>query len=132
MNIATLAKDLGHQIPTHLLDEDIPVLTGPQAQGDVLIVPSRPGADKGDPIPLEGAVVIKGEAGGNTHALFGKGFWRPVPAQRGSVTLGVLTVPEGEVVHLHHPEHGYNAFGPGTYTFKGQREQAQEIRRVAD
>lgn len=132
MNMTQLATELGHEIPTHLLDAEIPVLTTCQVQGDVIAVPAKPGADKGNEIPREGVVVVRGENGGNTHALFGNGFWREVKAQRGSLTLGVLTVEAGEVVHLHHPEHGYNAFGPGTYTFKRQREQADEIRIVAD
>ena len=132
MNMTQLATDLGHDIPTHLLDAEIPVLTTVQVQGDVIAVPTRPGADMGQPIPAEGVVVVRGENGGNTHALFGNGYWRDAVAQRGSLVLGVLTVVEGEVVHLHHPEHGYNAFGSGTYTFKRQREQADEIRMVAD
>ncbi len=132
MNMTTLATDLGHEIPSHLLDAEIPVLTTAQVQGDVIAVPSKPGADKGREIPSEGVVVVRGENGGNTHALFGKGYWREVTPQRGALTLGVLTVETGEVVHLHHPEHGYNAFGPGTYTFKRQREQAEEIRLVQD
>jgi hypothetical protein len=131
MNMTTLATDLGHEIPTHLLDAEIPVLNVAQVQGDVIAIPSKPGADKGQPIKTEGTVVVRGENGGNTHALFGDGFWREVTAQRGSLTLGVLTVEEGPV-YLHHPEHGYNAFGTGTYTFKRQREQADEIRIVQD
>jgi hypothetical protein len=45
----------------------------------------------------------------------------------------VLDVPEGAVAYLiHTDEHGANGIGPGTYRLTGKREQADEIRRVAD
>ena len=40
---------------------------------------------------------------------------------------------DGSVAHLiHTDEHGCNAVGPGVYVLHGKREQAEEIRRVAD
>jgi hypothetical protein len=46
--------------------------------------------------------------------------------------VGVFTVTEGATAYLAHPEHGYMGIAPGTYTVRRQREQADEIRQVAD
>jgi hypothetical protein len=124
-------------VPDELIaDLEVPVLTGVQRQGDVLIVPTKPSArPQGSPVPAEGVAVVQGEATGNTHLLMvdrGSGvLWHPVAD--GGVLLGTLYVPEGAVAHLiHTDEHGVNAAGPGTYRLTGKREQADEIRRVAD
>ena len=77
-----------------------------------------------------GIPVVRGEAGGNTHALVGTGFWRATP--QAELQLGELTVPEGGVAYLAHPEHGYLGIAAGTYSVCRQREQADEIRMVAD
>lgn len=109
-------------------DELVPVLTGLQAQGDVIVVPTRPSAKPGDIIPAEGVPVVRGESGGNTHLLLGECSWAPATAR--GVDLGVVTVPE--VAWLAHPEHGYLGLGPGAYVIRRQREQAEKIRLVAD
>jgi hypothetical protein len=45
----------------------------------------------------------------------------------------VLDVAKGATAYLiHTDEHGANGIGPGTYRLTGKREQADEIRRVAD
>jgi hypothetical protein len=36
------------------------------------------------------------------------------------------------VAYLTHPEHGFNAIGTGSYVINRQREQADEIRIIAD
>lgn len=116
----------------HLEDVEIPVLTGMQRQGDLLIIPQRKGNVAGlVPVPAEGVPVVRGENGGNTHTLFADGvvFYAPNP-QRGQ-RLGTLVVEKG-VAYLGHPEHGYNAIGVGSYTISRQREQADEIRLIAD
>ena len=43
-----------------------------------------------------------------------------------------LTVPDGEVAYLAHPEHGYSGIGPGTYELRRQREQADQLRMIQD
>lgn len=114
---------------------DVPVITAaPQAQGD-LIVTYRPAADPATtPLPAAGAVVVRAESStGNTHTLHsweGVCYWDERPT---GVVLGVLTVPEGATAYLvHTEEHGANGIGPGTYQIRRQREQADEIRIVAD
>lgn len=131
--LTTLAQQFGGTFDHLIADEEIPVLTGLQRQGDVLIVPSRAGQVAGlADVPREGIPVVKGENGGNTHLLVADGHAQYAPnAQRG-LRLGTLVVPEGAVAYLTHPEHGFNAIGAGTYVINRQREQADEIRVIAD
>lgn len=120
------------EIPAHLLaDAEVPVATGLQIQGDVAVVPTRPAVEVGELVPAEGVAVVRGEAGGNTHLLVGTDIrWRPVIG--GGLEYGVVTVPDGGEAFLLHPEHGATGIGGGCYVLSGQREQADEIRRVAD
>lgn len=146
MNTATLtfAEVLGaHDITVAdeaLADIEVPVLAGPQRQGDVLIVPRGPLGDAErasfTDVPPEGVTVVFGEATGNTHLLTaadGTVRWLPAVQSRGSVLLGVVEVTEDATAYLiHTDEHGANGIAPGAYTLHGKREQAEEIRRVAD
>ncbi len=122
-------------IPAHLVAQaEVPVLTGLQLQGDLAVIPTRPSAKPGVPVPAGGVQVVAGEATGNTHwldAATGPVFW--APATSGRQDLGVVTVPEGSVAVLTHTdEHGANAVGPGCYLVRRQREMADEVRLVAD
>lgn len=134
MNTLTdLQKRFGTETLEHLDDVEVPVLSGPQRQGDVMVVPSRPGKVEGlVKVPREGIAVVRGENGGNTHLLVGEGevFFSPSKA-RGQI-LGTLVVEKGSTAYLTHPEHGFNGIMAGSYTIKRQREQAEEIRLIAD
>lgn len=136
----TLAEAISHydvDVLDHLDRQiEIPVLTGqPQRQGDVLFWPAK-GRSASTVVPREGFPVVRGENGGNTHLLLegfgGPVFFDPAPARTGSLSLGTLEVPDGSTAYLAHPEHGYMGFGPGVYAVSRQREQADEIRMVAD
>lgn len=121
------------EIPEHLVaDAVIPILDGPQRQGDLIILPTRPGAGESVPVPAEGVPVIRGENGGNTHLLVADGdvSWQATPGA--DANLGVFTVAKNAIAYLLHPEHGGQAFAPGSYRIRRQREQADEIRLVAD
>lgn len=123
------------EIAAHLeAQAAIPVLTGLQVQGDVAIIPTGPSAKKGSLVPAEGVAVVRGESGGNTHLLVAEGpvSWAPVVGNPTLLDLGVVTVPQGATAFLLHPEHGANAMGPGNYILRRQREQADELRVVAD
>jgi len=127
----TLAETYGVEVPSHLEAEaEVPLLTGMQRQGDVIVVPIH--TDQvGDLVPAGGVPVVRGEAGGNTHLLVAACDvrWAPVVDV---LMLGVLTVADGAEAYLAHPEHGYMGIGPGCYRVSRQREQADEIRTVAD
>jgi len=123
-----------------LADIEVPVLTGPQRQGDVFIAP-RPRLGTAERsgymlVPPEGIAVVQGEATGNTHLLTaadGIVLWSAAPPSTSDMTLGVCHVDDGAVAYLiHTDEHGANGMGPGTYVLTGKREQAAEIQRVAD
>jgi hypothetical protein len=136
---------IGATIPEHLVaDAEVPILTGVQAQGDLIIVPAgEAGMDLFDvgpvkmvAVPDSGVQVVVGEATGNTHWLH-RGFespdvmWARVTSD--PLVIGVVGVPEGQSAELiHTDEHGANAMGPGVYVIRGKREQADEIRMVAD
>jgi hypothetical protein len=141
---------IGVSVPAHLAaDADVPVLTGPQAQGDLMVIPERPehvAELDWQPVPDEGIQVERGEATGNTHWLH-RGFDSPHVrwAGRGhtdDLTLGYLHVPPGQSAQLiHTDEHGANGIGPGVYRINRKREQvpafeprhaARQTRLVAD
>lgn len=115
----------------------VPVCDGVVRQGDVIVVPSALTAEAEvltKPIPAAGFPVVRGEAGGNTHLLLGDGpvFYTAAQERFGSLLLGTVTVPDGSTAYLAHPEHGYVGIAPGSYVVRRQREQADEIRVVAD
>lgn len=129
-----------HQIKTdgiEHLDLAVPVVTGPQAQGDVLIVPVDARTHQGEPVPVNGVAVVRGETeGGNAHILHmfdGECFWAPAPDAADGLVQGWLTVPEGSSATLIHTcEHNVIGIGPGIYEFKRQREFRNEWVRVSD
>lgn len=124
-------------------DADVPVITGlPVIQGDVGIFPADGQVpDATVPLPAEGVVLVRGQ-GGHAHLLLGRVLY--APGREGAQTIGVITVPDGETGYVAHgdgspvsalsrdAEHGLDAFGPGTWVARRQREQADEERLVAD
>lgn len=114
-------------------DLEIPVLSGLQRQGDVIVIPADVTATA--PVPNKGTPVVRGESGGNTHAIFpadGPVFCDVMIGSATDLRVAVLTVPEGSTAYLGHPEHGYMGVGPGSYEIRRQREMAEELRMVAD
>ena len=125
-------KTLGEAIEVHGIDVDehldrqmtIPVLTGLQAQGDVMVVP-RPALEPATAaVPRAGLPVVRGEFGGHTHMLLAEGAvaFDAAGGDEDGLDLGTLTVAEGAVAYLAHPEHAYSGIGPGTYVLRRQRE----------
>lgn len=132
------ALDLvGATVPDHLVaDAEVPILTGPQAQGDLLVVPVEKIAGELIPVPDVGVQVVFGEATGNSHFLH-HGFDSPdvmfVRVDDGTLTLARLLVPEGQNAQLiHTDEHGSAGIGPGLYEIHAKRELRDEITRVQD
>lgn len=119
-----------------IADLTVPVLDGPQRQGDVGIFPREPMTagerQLATDVPPKGVQVVVGEATGNTHLLHPDGKVRWLPKNTGTL-IGVVEVDTGAVAYLiHTDEHGANGLAPGCYRLHGKREQADEIRRVQD
>lgn len=119
------------------LDLPVPVLTGPQAQGDVLVVPVGVRSDPGARVPTSGVTVVRGETEAANahilHALDGECFWAPSPDAESGLVQGWLTVPDGAAATLiHTQEHNVIAIGAGCFEVRRQREFAGEWRRVSD
>lgn len=132
--IATYGVDVDEHLDRQAT---IPVHDGLQFQGDVAIVPDRMCGGQltpaTTPVPQAGVAVVRGENGGNTHLLLGARCFFDAGQPGGEdLDLGVLTVPEGEVAYVAHPEHAYSGIAPGTYELRRQREQADVIRLVQD
>lgn len=137
--IADAITRYGVDIHDHLdRDANIPVSAGLTRQGDVIVVPATMAGGTvpaTTPVPAAGHPVVRGEAGGNTHLLLAAGDVRfDTATGRGALelALGTLTVADGATAYLAHPEHGYAGVAPGTYQVRRQREQADEIRLIAD
>lgn len=126
--LTTLAETYEQTFDALTQDVEVPVLSGPQCQGDLIVVPVK-AAKPGEPVPAMGEVLLVGR-GGNAHVLAGDAYWTPTAGERQG--LGVLVVPEGGVAFLLHREHGGNGIGPGAYLIRRQREQSTEIRIVQD
>lgn len=116
---------------------DVPTVAGLQHQGDVSVVPADMVRDYRAPageVPRGGVAVVRGESGGNTHRLLADGDVRfdLRTASATDLTLGSLHVPAGATAWLDHPEHGNTGIAPGSYVLRRKREQAEELRMVAD
>ena len=153
--MSTLVKEL---ISTHGVDIDphldrealVPVSAGLQRQGDVIVIPEamaknvvstlmvlfKGGLPEANLVAPAGVPVIRGEAGGNTHLLLADGDVRFATVAGAIVEetfIGLLSVAEGAIGYLAHPEHGYAGIAPGTYVIRRQRELIQNaVRMVAD
>jgi len=125
----------GFEVLEHLeADVSVPVYSGLQAQGDLLIVPAeRSGGFTGaTEVPAAGIAVIEAVGGGHEHRLFAgaPGTARFQPSGFDGQDIGYLEVTGP--AYLLHPEHGATGIAPGSYTLRRQREQADEERLVAD
>jgi len=139
MSATAVLSDLIHAHGVDVLDHldrdmTIPVLTGLQRQGDVIVIPDAK-AVATTRVPAPGAPVVRGENGGNTHAILAEGPGVLVDVRTpspGNLRVATLTVATGSVAWLAHPEHGYMGIGPGSYTINRQREQSDVQRLVQD
>jgi len=128
-----LTTATGVSVVTTVDDIEIPVLSGLQRQGDVMVIPADVATTTA--VPPAGAAVVRGENGGNTHAIYAADGPVFCDVQAGSATdlrVALLSVPAGSTAYLAHPEHGFMGIGPGSYEIRRQREMAKELRMVAD
>lgn len=137
MTVTTLAQAIDRfdvDVHEHLdRDFEIPVLSAPQRQGDVMVLPVKT-TSATTAVGKAGFPVVRGENGGNTHLLLADGevFFDSKPVSATALALGTLTVADDATAYMAHPEHGYLGIAPGTYELRRQREQADELRLVAD
>ena len=134
LTISDLTALTGVTLVTDYADEfAIPVSTGMQRQGDVLVIPDAR-VHATTPVEATGCPVVRGENGGNTHAIYAEGrvFCDVAAPSPTMLRAANLTVTEGAVAYLGHPEHGYMGVGPGSYVINRQRQFADEIEIVAD
>lgn len=140
MSIHTYGSSLalvGVTVPEHLeASAEVPIITGLQVQGDLIIRPVTTAAPSGmEPVGAAGVQVVRGEATGNTHWLHA-GFDSPGVTWKRldeGLLVGVVVVPDGQTaLVIHTDEHGSNGLGAGVYELRGKREQADVIRRVQD
>lgn len=121
------------------LDEPIPILSGMQAQGDVLALPvdltQRASVTVRDnarwyEVPAGGVTLVEGQ---HPHVLTADaGTCRYTLDVTDAAGLAVAVLTATEPVWLLHPEHGGAGLAAGSYVIRRQREQAQEARIVAD
>lgn len=119
---------------------DVPTHFKPQAQGDIGVFAAEV-APATEPIPADGIELVRGD-GGHAHLLLGRVLWAPSDCETN--TLGVVTVPAGEVGYLAHGDgtpqsaldrearHDLVAFPAGTYVIRRQREEAELAQVRAD
>lgn len=130
---AEMTSATGVSVVTTVEDIDIPILAGLQRQGDVMVIPADVAATTA--VPATGTAVVRGENGGNTHAIYAADGPVFCDVKAGSATdlrVALLSVPDGSTAYLGHPEHGFMGIGAGTYEIRRQREMAEELRMVAD
>lgn len=139
LTLSELENLAGTRVLDHLDREaSLPVVGDINPQGDVIIVRNADLAPATTLLPVSGAAVVRGEAGGNTHSLHAdkdSGVCWDVVTKDGdsaALALGTLTVPAGACAYLLHPEHGGMAVEEGTYYIGRQREYAGEWALVAD
>lgn len=141
ITLAQLAERTGVNPHDHLPDDiDIPVLSGLQAQGDLLVIPEiflndivHAGNDGWAEVPNEGIELLRGAAGGNPHMLVADpGTCRYTRNLTDPTGLALGVVDSTADCWLLHPEHGASGIAPGRYIIRRQREQAETQRLVAD
>lgn len=133
VTLGELAGKHGFAVLEHLeAENEVPVNSGLQAQGDLFVIPDNRPAERGPAVPAAGIAVIEAVGGGHEHRLFagepGTAFF--APARSGGQDIGHLEVTAP--AYLLHPEHGATGIAPGSYVLRRQREQADEERLIAD
>lgn len=137
MTLEDLTDRTGLMVLDHLtLDAEIPVCSGPQAQGDVMVIPEemarpqlRAGAVWTD-VPAAGVALVAGQ---HTHTLVADpGTCRITRDVNDGDGMDVAVFDASAPVWLLHPEHGGSGVAPGRYVVRRQREQGEVARLVAD
>jgi hypothetical protein len=140
MNLAELLDRNDLDVLDHLERQvAIPVLDGPQAQGDLIVLPHAmtpfvtDGGSMLTQVPPGGVELVRGEAGNNPHTLVaeeGTCLWTRFVFD--TLRLAVAMFTNSAPVYLIHPEHGGSGVAPGTWVVRRQQEAGVLKRLVAD
>jgi hypothetical protein len=131
MNLAELLDRNDLDVLDHLERQiTIPVLDGPQAQGDVIVLPLAmvSTVEAGSWahwywVPEGGVELVRGVAGNNPHTLVADPHTCELTsAVRDPLQLGIALFRNTEPVYLIHPEHGGSGVAPGTWLVRRQQE----------
>lgn len=118
----------------------VPVVDGPQAQGDLIVlprwlvkevvVPERPHR----PLPRAGVELVRGVAGNNPHTLVADpGTCEWTTTVHDPFGLAIAAFHNTAVAYLIHPEHGATGVAPGDWVVRRQQERGRGRRvLVAD
>lgn len=140
--LADLTRRTGLTVLDHLERElSLPVVSGLQAQGDLIVVPAALLPDvalsrhpRWRHVPAAGIELLRGTAGANPHTLVadpGTCRWTTWVTDPHRLALGVIATTA--VAYLVHPEHGGSGIAPGRYVVRRQRERgAVTSQLVAD
>lgn len=118
----------------------IPVLDGPQAQGDLIVLPAAmvpTVTDRGwtpwRPVPAGGVELVRGVAGNNPHTLVADpGTCEWTTSVRDPLELAIVLFTNTAPAYLIHPEHGGSGVAPGRWVVRRQQESGTRRRLVAD
>jgi len=130
-----LTAETGLVVDLHLmLDMVIPVHDGFQAQGDLLVAPLAPLADRvraaegaeWHEVSPGGVELLRGLAGGNTHSLVADPdtcVWTADVIDADGLAIAAFDAMA--TVYLLHREHGATGIAAGQYVVRRQRELIQ-------
>ncbi|GAB3474876.1 hypothetical protein FB471_1201 [Amycolatopsis cihanbeyliensis] len=132
MDLAELLDRTGLDVLDHLERQTtIPVVDGPQAQGDLIVIPLSmlgpvdvPAGARWRPVPLEGLELVRGVAGNNPHTLVAESFtcqW--TAAVDDPLGLGIVAFENTAPAYLVHPEHGGSGVAAGCWLVRRQQER---------
>ena len=139
MNLEELLDHNDLDVLDHLERQvTIPVLDGPQAQGDLIVLPrsmvrtvTEPSWARWMPVGHGGVELVRGVAGNNPHTLVADaGTCECTFGVHDPLGLGIVLFTNTAPVYLIHPEHGGSGVAPGTWLVRRQQE-AEAGRRFA-
>jgi hypothetical protein len=143
MKLAELLDRSQLDVLDHLDREiTVPVIDGPQAQGDLIVLPMAmvpkvflSKRASWQSVPWHGVELVRGVAGNNPHTLVadaGACQWTAAVVDP-LLRLAVAVFENTATAYLIHPEHGGSGIAPGRWVVRRQQEHGLHRRMlVAD
>ncbi|MGW5052553.1 hypothetical protein [Actinokineospora sp. NPDC004072] len=115
-------------------DLTIPVIDGLQAQGDLIVIPTRLVPNLrwhySRMVPAEGVELVRGVAGNNPHTLVADEGVCWIYSAHDSLRLAIAVIENSAPAYLVHPEHGGTGIAPGTWVIRRQQERGRGHRKL--